>query len=84
MGGGMQWLQTCLWEEHGVRTLRASLAQLAEGARLDAQRQLWYSDHLVSVVYFRAGYSPDDYPSDKEWRARCANPPPPWLSCACM
>nr|ABA95032.1 glutathione synthetase family protein, expressed [Oryza sativa Japonica Group] len=24
----------------------------------------------VSVVYFRAGYSPNDYPSEAEWRAR--------------
>jgi hypothetical protein len=24
----------------------------------------------VAVVYFRAGYSPDDYPSEREWDAR--------------
>ena len=24
----------------------------------------------VSVVYFRAGYSPDDYPGEQQWRAR--------------
>jgi len=24
----------------------------------------------VSVIYYRAGYSPDDYPSEKEWEAR--------------
>ncbi|KAL2345728.1 hypothetical protein Fmac_007013 [Flemingia macrophylla] len=24
----------------------------------------------VSVIYFRAGYTPDDYPSESEWRAR--------------
>ncbi|ONK78541.1 uncharacterized protein A4U43_C02F19910 [Asparagus officinalis] len=26
--------------------------------------------HTVAVVYFRAGYSPNDYPSESEWRAR--------------
>ncbi|KAJ4773545.1 hypothetical protein LUZ62_057802 [Rhynchospora pubera] len=26
--------------------------------------------HSVSVVYFRAGYTPNDYPSETEWRAR--------------
>jgi glutathione synthase len=26
----------------------------------------------VSVVYFRAGYGPDDYPSNREWAARLA------------
>ena len=25
---------------------------------------------MVGVVYFRAGYSPDHYPSEKEWNAR--------------
>ncbi|GJN25730.1 hypothetical protein PR202_gb13595 [Eleusine coracana subsp. coracana] len=25
---------------------------------------------IVSVVYFRAGYAPNDYPSEAEWRAR--------------
>lgn len=25
---------------------------------------------LVSVAYYRAGYTPDDYPSDIEWSAR--------------
>ena len=24
----------------------------------------------ISVVYYRAGYTPDDYPSEKEWSAR--------------
>jgi glutathione synthase len=30
----------------------------------------------VSVLYLRAGYSPNDYPSDTEWKAR-------WLMEAC-
>ena len=27
-------------------------------------------DKVVSVVYYRSGYGPNDYPTDKEWRAR--------------
>ena len=26
--------------------------------------------HHVSVFYLRAGYSPDDYPTDNEWTGR--------------
>ena len=26
--------------------------------------------HEISVVYFRAGYTPDDYPTNDEWEAR--------------
>ena len=28
------------------------------------------NESLVSLTYFRAGNSPNDYPSEKEWRAR--------------
>ena len=31
---------------------------------------LLINDHMISVVYFRAGYSPDDHPTQKEWDAR--------------
>jgi len=27
-------------------------------------------EHAVSIVYYRAGYTPDDYPSETEWGAR--------------
>lgn len=34
-------------------------------------RSLLYLDgYEISVIYFRAGYSPDDYFSEHEWRAR--------------
>ena len=26
--------------------------------------------HEVSVVYYRCGYGPEDYPSESEWKAR--------------
>ncbi|URD77629.1 glutathione synthetase [Musa troglodytarum] len=31
---------------------------------------LVYDGQTVAVIYFRAGYSPNDYPSEAEWRAR--------------
>jgi len=27
-------------------------------------------EHAVSIVYYRAGYTPDDYPTETEWSAR--------------
>lgn len=65
-----QWLQTRLWERHGVRTLRRTLAQLVEEGQVDAQGRLSVGGHPVAVVYFRAGYTPTDYPTEKEWEAR--------------
>jgi len=82
-----QWLQATLWSEHGVRTVRRTLAQVDAAGRVDAAGGLHVGADAVSVVYFRAGceprareharnsrlaasYTPDDYPSEAEWRAR--------------
>lgn len=66
-----------LLEKHGIRVRRATLTQLAHFARVsEADRILLFTDPLtgvqeeVSVVYFRAGYSPADYPSQSEWDVR--------------
>ncbi|KAK9917481.1 hypothetical protein WJX75_004845 [Coccomyxa subellipsoidea] len=65
-----QWLQQAIWERHKVRTVRLTLAQIAERGALDASGQLRVDDAEVAVTYFRAGYSPNDYPTDLEWKAR--------------
>ena len=60
-----------LWEKHGVRVTRATLAEIDAHAELSTDgNDLMYHNEKHSVVYFRAGYAPGDYPSDKEWRAR--------------
>ncbi|KAI7842580.1 hypothetical protein COHA_003684 [Chlorella ohadii] len=65
-----QWLQTRLWERHGVRTLRRTLAQIAAEGQLGADGRLTIGGRPVALVYFRAGYTPTDYPSEAEWAAR--------------
>lgn len=65
-----QWLQLTLWERHGVRTVRRTLAEIAAQGELNAKGQLKIDSQVVSVVYFRAGYTPDDYYSNAEWDAR--------------
>ena len=67
-------LADALWYEHGVRVTRATLAEIADEARVttedDASRFVSFRGEAHSLVYFRAGYAPADYPSDKEWAAR--------------
>ena len=71
-----QWVQLGLWERHGVRTLRRTLAQLAAQAALaerrgDGARALTVDGERVAVVYYRAGYVPDDYlDPERDWAAR--------------
>lgn len=64
---------------HGVQTVRRSFAQLHEQASLNSSptRELFLSSPTspntlteISVVYFRAGYTPSDYPSSVEWETR--------------
>ncbi|KAG1681622.1 hypothetical protein FOA52_014131 [Chlamydomonas sp. UWO 241] len=57
------WLQLRLWEDHSVRTLRRSLAQIAAEGTLDPSSKVLSLQTAagrapVSVVYFRAGYTP--------------------------
>lgn len=66
-----------LLEQHGVRVRRASLQQLSKTAKLSGDdRRLYVTDaalgrqEQVSVVYFRAGYTPGDYPTEREWETR--------------
>lgn len=53
-----------------MSVLRASLADVAARATVGQDGALSYDAVEVAVVYFRAGYTPDDYPGVAEWEAR--------------
>ncbi|XP_012266341.2 glutathione synthetase-like [Athalia rosae] len=53
-----------------IKILRKSLGELASEARLGQVRDLIVGDFTVAVVYFRSGYEPAQYPTQKEWEAR--------------
>ena len=64
-------LADALWTDHGVRVTRATLAEIADEATIDRVNSfVSFRGAAHSLVYFRAGYAPADYPSDKEWAAR--------------
>lgn len=65
-----QWLQAKLWDSHRIRTIRKSLAQVVECATTDVSGGLWIDGQRVTLAYYRAGYTPTDYPSEKEWEGR--------------
>ena len=65
-----QWLQHQLWTVHRVKTVRKTLRDVIEQGQLSSSRDLIVNGTLISVAYFRAGYTPTDYPSEKEWDAR--------------
>eukprot|EP01122_Echinamoeba_exundans_P012724 TRINITY_DN5404_c0_g3_i3.p2 TRINITY_DN5404_c0_g3~~TRINITY_DN5404_c0_g3_i3.p2 ORF type:complete len:369 (-),score=51.10 TRINITY_DN5404_c0_g3_i3:375-1481(-) len=65
-----RWLQHSLFENHGIRTIRRSLADVASRASLENDFVLKIDGYEIAVAYYRAGYTPNDYPTDKEWAAR--------------
>jgi len=58
-----------MFERYGVHSVRATLAEVnAEGALRDGT--LTFRGDDIGLVYFRAGYTPTDYPTQGEWDAR--------------
>lgn len=70
-------LEYALLEQNGVRSFRLSFQQTFAHTQLDSDRTLLYippnspsKSYEVTTIYFRAGYSPDDYRNDEDWSAR--------------
>ncbi|XP_054275653.1 glutathione synthetase-like isoform X2 [Macrosteles quadrilineatus] len=53
-----------------VRIIRRTLTDIANTAKLGPKKELMVGQDTVAVVYFRAGYEPGHYHSQKEWDAR--------------
>mmetsp|Transcript_42857 Transcript_42857/g.89523 ORF Transcript_42857/g.89523 Transcript_42857/m.89523 type:complete len:347 (+) Transcript_42857:344-1384(+) len=66
-----QLLRHEIFESHGVDVLFRTLAQIDQEGKLEGpKRKLLLDGKEISVVYFRAGYTPDDYPTSRQWNAR--------------
>eukprot|EP01135_Chromosphaera_perkinsii_P003517 Nk52_evm17s246 gene=Nk52_evmTU17s246 len=69
-----RWIEFALWDKSRVKLIRRSLKYLSHNARLESgsgrERRLIVDGKEVSVCYFRAGYTPNDFPSEDEWSAR--------------
>lgn len=66
-------LEFVLKTKYGVPVVRKTLAELAQCQyRANNSELLLDGDSglVAGVVYYRAGYTPDDYPSDTEWKGR--------------
>lgn len=64
------WITVALREMYGVTTIRKTMAEIEAEGELRPDGTLVVNGCPVAVAYFRAGYSPNDYPSEAEWRAR--------------
>ncbi|TPX63011.1 glutathione synthase [Powellomyces hirtus] len=66
-----RWIEYKLFEEYNVPLLRLSLAEMLQQCKLNGTgKRLMRGNTEIAVVYYRAGYAPTDFPSQKEWDAR--------------
>jgi glutathione synthase len=63
-------LEFLLNAKYGVQLVRRTLTELAECATNDDQELILGNDLTAGVVYYRAGYTPVDYPTETEWNGR--------------
>ncbi|OQR95848.1 hypothetical protein ACHHYP_00022 [Achlya hypogyna] len=66
-----RWLEYTLWTEHKIKVLRRTLLDMHRATQDATTKALWVDGkYEVAVAYFRAGYTPTDYPSEHEWSGR--------------
>ena len=53
-----------------IKIIRLTLTQCIDRLSLQDKNLIVDGKTRISLVYFRSGYSPANYPSDKEWNAR--------------
>ncbi|KAJ9089760.1 Glutathione synthetase [Entomophthora muscae] len=63
-------IELALFQRYGIIVIRKTLLQAKQDVHLGPDDKLYIDTQEISVVYFRSGYSPDDYPSAVEWEAR--------------
>jgi glutathione synthase len=50
--------------------LRLTLKEIGKLGRSDSDKYIRINDKIVSMFYFRAGYTENDFPDEECWKAR--------------
>eukprot|EP00058_Branchiostoma_floridae_P025873 XP_002611363.1 hypothetical protein BRAFLDRAFT_210956 [Branchiostoma floridae] len=61
---------TIMERNPSITVKRYDLRQIEEEGKLKPDKTLFIRGSEVAVAYFRVGYSPEHYPTSKEWSAR--------------
>ncbi|BAT88045.1 hypothetical protein VIGAN_05148100 [Vigna angularis var. angularis] len=64
------YISALLRDKYHIKSIRKTLAEVDQEGEILPDGTLSVDGQPISVVYFRAGYTPKDYPSESEWRAR--------------
>ncbi|TDH11075.1 hypothetical protein EPR50_G00080430 [Perca flavescens] len=64
-----RYIENELWKRN-ISTMRKRFDDVIKTGSLDQDKRLFVDDQEVAVVYFRDGYMPENYISEKTWDAR--------------
>ncbi|XP_031142560.1 glutathione synthetase [Sander lucioperca] len=64
-----RYIENELWKRN-ISTMRKRFDDVTKTGSLDQDKRLFVDDQEVAVVYFRNGYMPENYISEKTWDAR--------------
>ncbi|RNA33549.1 glutathione synthetase isoform X2 [Brachionus plicatilis] len=53
-----------------IKLFRMTFTEINQNAVLDDHGRLFIQGCEIGIVYFKSGFDPSDYPSEKEWEAR--------------
>ena len=59
-----------LYEKYNIISKRLTLNEIAKNCKVDEKGQISYEDKIISLFYFRAGYTPSDYKDEESWKGR--------------
>ena len=62
-------LEQHLWIKHNIATVRKTLVEIHKDGKL-RQGHLVVDEKTVALTYYRAGYTPEDFPEDNAFRGR--------------
>ncbi|KAJ2784716.1 Glutathione synthetase [Coemansia javaensis] len=66
-----RWVERGLWERHRIRVVRLTFAEILDrGSVRDGDNRLFVDGAEIAVAYYRSGYAPTDFPTEREWEGR--------------
>lgn len=64
-------IEALLWQKHQISTIRASFAAISLHFTLEPDTNIGrFRGSPVSIIYYRAGYAPNDYTTARDWEVR--------------
>ncbi|KAJ2740505.1 Glutathione synthetase [Coemansia sp. BCRC 34301] len=65
-----RWVERRLWDTHHIEVVRLTFGDIVDTCDIGDDSRLFMGEKEVAVAYYRSGYAPTDFPSEKEWDGR--------------